>query len=72
MENRNKALKAAEKQAALLSKRKEGENKAEEERLLKQGCPIAKAEKAFFDSLNRTRKERESKSSVEDPSLTDL
>ena len=65
LENRAKAIKVAEKQAALVSKRKEGENKAEEEKLLKDGCPIAKAEKAFFDNINRRRMERECKSGGE-------
>ena len=59
LENRTKAIKVAEKQAALVAKRKEGENKQNE--LSQKGCPIAKAEKAFYESIERTKKERDSK-----------
>ena len=67
LENRAKAIKVAEKQAAMVSRRKEGEKKAKEEKLLKEGCPIAKAEKAFFENINRRRKERECKSGGVEP-----
>ena len=59
LENKSKAIKAAERQAALIAKRRESEKKKDEERLLQNGCPIKKAEKAFFDSLENTRRERE-------------
>ena len=65
LENRQKALKIAEKQAELAIKRKEGEKRLEEERLKKYGCPIQKAEIAFFDTINKMKKERERKFNIE-------
>ena len=56
--NRDKALKVAEKQKAMLAKTKEFEKKQQEELLLKQGCPIKRAEKAFFEHIAKVKAER--------------
>ena len=61
LENRTKAMKVAEKQKLLLAKRREGEKKNAEDELSKNDCPVARAEKAFFKSLERTKEERESR-----------
>ena len=56
--NREKAIKVAEKQKAMAAKTKEFERKQQEELLLKQGCPIKKAEIAFFEHIARITEER--------------
>ena len=56
--NRDKAIKVAEKQKAMAAKTREFEKKQQEELLLKQGCPIKKAEKAFFEHIAKVKAER--------------
>lgn len=56
--NREKAIKVAEKQKAMAAKTREFERKQQEELLLKQGCPIKKAEKIFFEHIERITAER--------------
>ena len=61
MFNREKALKVAEKQKALVEKMKEFEKLQQEELLKKQGCPLKKAEKMFHESIERVTRERTEK-----------
>ena len=61
LDNRNKALKIAEKQKAILEKTKLFDKQREEEKLKKFGCPIKSAERKFFESIEQTMKDRESK-----------
>jgi hypothetical protein len=61
LDNRNKAIKIKEKQRAILEKSKEFEKIREEEKLKKFGCPIQRAEKRFFESIEQTMKEREAR-----------
>ena len=56
--NREKAIKVAEKQKAMAAKTREFERKQQEELLIKQGCPIKKAEKAFFEHIAKVTAER--------------
>ena len=56
--NRDKAIKVAEKQKIMAAKTREFERKQQEELLLKQGCPIKKAEKAFFEHIAKVTAER--------------
>ena len=54
----------AEKQKAMIAKTKEVERQQQEELFKKKGCPIQKAEKAFFQYIakitdERTEKEKE-------------
>ena len=58
MFNRDKAIKVAEKQKAMLAKTREFEKKQQEELLLKQGCPIKRAEKVFFEHIAKVKAER--------------
>ena len=58
LDNRNKAIKIKEKQRAIFEKTKEFEKIREEEKLKKFGCPIQRAEKRFFESIEQTMKER--------------
>ena len=59
LENRTKAIKVAEKQAALLAKRKKEEMMNAQQEVSKENCLIAKAEKIFFESIERTKKNRQ-------------
>ena len=56
--NREKALKVAEKQKAMAAKTREFERKQQEEFLLKNGCPIQRAEKSFFEHIAKVTSER--------------
>ena len=56
--NREKALKVAEKQKAMAAKTREFERKQQEELLIKNGCPIKKAEKQFFEHIAKITAER--------------
>ena len=42
----------------MLAKTREFEKKQQEELLLKQGCPIKRAEKVFFDHIAKVKAER--------------
>ena len=48
----------AEKQKAMIARTKEVERQQAEEKLRQKGCPIKKAEKAFFDHLAKVTQER--------------
>ena len=50
-----------EKQKIILEKSKEFERQRAEEKFRRDGCPIKRAEKKFFESLKNTMKEREEK-----------
>ena len=56
--NRDKAIKVAEKQKAMIAKTKEFEKIQQEELLAKKGCPIKRAEKLFFDHIAKITAER--------------
>ena len=56
--NREKALKVAEKQKAMAAKTREFERKQQEEFLLKNGCPIKRAERQFFEHIAKVTAER--------------
>ena len=51
----------AEKQKAMIAKTKEVERQQQEELLTKKGCPIQKAEKAFFEYIAKITEERTEK-----------
>ena len=59
--NRDKAVKVAEKQKKIHEKVKELEKKEMEDLIKKNGCPIKRAEKNFFDHLNKMTEERKEK-----------
>ena len=59
LENRKKTIKIAEKQAKILARRKEEETMNRRMNSSENNCLIA--EKAFFLSLEKTKKHRENK-----------
>ena len=59
MDNRNKAIKAKEKQKIHLERLTLLEKQRKEEKIKVLGCPIKSAEKKFFESLERSRSKRE-------------
>ena len=61
LDNRTKSIKIKEKQKIILEKSKEFERQRREEKLRREGCPVQRAEKKFFDSLRQTMKDREAK-----------
>ena len=68
LDNRAKAMLVAEKQKSITEKREEEKKKNEEEMLAAHGCPKLKAEKNFYETIARIKKEREAKT-VEEKQL---
>ena len=65
LDNRNKAILVAQKQKGIIERAKEMEKKAEEEKILKYGCPKKKAEDKFYEVIAKIKKEREAKAAEE-------
>ena len=59
LENRKKTIKIAEKQAVIMARRKEEETMKRRMNVSEDNCLIA--EKAFFLSLEKTKKRRENR-----------
>lgn len=59
--NRDKAIKVAEKQKKIHEKVRELEKKELEDQIKKNGCPIKRADKNFFDHLKKMTEERKEK-----------
>lgn len=59
--NREKAIKAAEKQKKIQEKIKELERQELEQQIKLNGCPVKNAEMNYYEYLKKTRQAREEK-----------